>query len=126
MDLGSAKNDRKRILTVAAVNTAFASSEWSRKKRESQFVFSITLELYPDSPLSSPPKQCVPPLSTTQLVKEGIDWLQGSHFDPCKKGKIEVAFHGDIPHTAAPAAHEPDTPTVELIIEIKPDTNGFL
>ena len=119
MDLGSAKDDLNSKLTVMAMNAAFASSEDMFKSRESQLVFP--------KPGTSFGTVCfVPPLSTSHEVASGMDSLQGSHFEPGKKGIMEFVLKGEIPKIPAAAADDPDTPAVDFITEIRPKMIGLL
>ena len=126
MDLGSAKNDLKSKLTVTAVNAAFASSEYTFNIRESQPLFPESASATATATAAASSKRCVPPLSTSQLVGSGTDSLQGSHLEPCKKGMMEEVLKGEIPKTPIAAVDDPETPTVDFIMEIRPKTIGFL
>jgi len=102
------------------VNAAFASSEHTFINRESQLVLAKLDSV-------SETTRRVPPLSTSQeVVGSGTDSLQGSHFEPGKKGTIEVVLKGEIPKIPAAAADDPDTPAVDFMIEIGPNMIGLL
>jgi hypothetical protein len=68
----------------------------------------------------------VPPLSTSQVVGIATDSLQGSHFEPCKKGIIEEVLNGEIPIIPIAADVDPETTDVDFIIEINPKMIGLL
>jgi len=119
MDLGSAKDDLNSKLTVMAVNAALASSEDTLRSRESQLVFAKLGTSFSTA-------RFVPPLSTSHEVGLGTDSLQGSHFEPGKKGIMELVLKGEIPKIPAAAADDPDTPAVDFIIEIRPNIIGLL
>ena len=100
IDLGSAKNDRKSILTVTAVKAALASSEQTFNNLEVQLL--LTNALGSNSKLKVRLSLLFPPLSTSLLPGPiGPGSLHGNHFDPCKKGIIEAALKGEIPIVVA-------------------------
>ena len=101
------------------MNAAFASSEHTFINRESQLILAKFDSV-------SETTRRVPPLSTSQEVGSGTDSLQGSHFEPGKKGIIEVVLNGEIPKIPAAAADDPDTPAVDFMIEIRPNMIGLL
>lgn len=136
MDLGSAKKDLKSKLTVIAVNAAFVSSEQTFNILVIQLVLSNSLEFALTATVAvavaaeaeaASTTEGVPPLSTSQ-VGSGTDSLQGSHFEPCKKGIIEEVLMGEIPKTPPMVAAEDaaETPAVDFITVIKPRTIGLL
>lgn len=107
MDLGSAKDDRKRMLTLRAVKTAFASSEQQFNNFESQLLLSTLFLINTEPPLSSPSLHRVPPLSTSLTCGNDIDpfWT------------TEEAFIGEIP--IIPTDEAPKTPAEDFNNEIR-------
>lgn len=124
IDLGSAKKDLNKTLTVTAVNTALASSEQEFNKRDKKPLLPNSfLVNRGTSEISSTHK--VPPLSTSFNIDTGTDSLQGSHLETCKKGMIEPDLNGEIP-IADGAEETPATKAVDFRSDIKPKTIGLL
>jgi hypothetical protein len=132
IDLGSAKVDLNNKLTVSAVKAALASSEHTFNNFDSQPVLPVALNsrvtlvgtfilLSQTTAAAAAAVFVFPSLSTS----EGHDCLLGSHFDPCKKGRIEAALNGESPQTPI-AAGEVEEKDVDFINEIKVNASGFV
>lgn len=122
IDLGSAKDDLNNMLTLKAVKAAFASSEQMFNNFDTQQVLETfnSVDKGSDRTNLSLNLVSVPPLSTSVLAEDPIPGsLQGSHFEPCRNGRNEDAFKGEIPKTFIV-----EHPEEDLISEINPTTKG--
>lgn len=131
IDLGSAKDDLNIMLTLNAVNAAFASSEQTFNTFDNQQLFEFETAFNSFETKGSEQTNflllhsvfSVPPLSTSARAAEDpivLGTLQGSHFEPWKNGSIEDAFKGEIPKTLIVA----EEPQEDFISEINPTTKG--
>lgn len=122
IDLGSAKDDLNIMLTLKAVKAALASSEQMFNNFDTQRVLGTFNSLDEGSDRTNLSLHLVsaPPLSNSALAEDPIlGSLQGSHFDPCRNGRNEDAFKGEIPKTFIV-----EDPQDDLISEINPTTKG--
>ncbi|XP_071901253.1 uncharacterized protein [Coffea arabica] len=120
IDLGSAKDDQNRMLTLKAVKAALALSEQTFNSFDNQLLlesfkssdiafdeaaataatvlFSTIGPCFPVL-LDLSAVAAVPPLSTKLPAFPILGWLLGNHLDPCKKGMMEASLTGEIPKT---------------------------
>lgn len=149
IDLGSARDDLNKRLTLKAVKAALASSEHTFNNFDSQLLLesfklsdvaadeaaaaetlllSRTIPFFPPILcLLSVPATAVPPLSTKVLVWPILGWLQGSHLVACKKGIIVPGLMGEIPKAPIIQGGEEgeEGVVVAFIREIKPTIKGL-